>query len=292
MEWEADWLDGYEDSRPVRIGNAASEQFQLDVYGEVMDCLHQARLAGVRDDADAWALQRAIVNHVIQCWREPDDGIWEVRGGRRHFTHSKVMAWVALDRAVLAVEEHGLQGPVERWRRVRDEIHADVCEHGWKGDRGDRHPAFTQYYGADHLDASILMMPLVGFLPADDERVVSTVAAVEDELLRDGLVLRYAGEALGEVDGLPGEEGAFLPCSFWLVDNLVRQGRVDEGTALFERLVGLANEVGLLAEEYDPAEQRQLGNFPQAFTHLALVTTAHGLWHADGPARRRGATRT
>lgn len=287
MEWEVDWLQGYEASVPVRVGNAASEQFQLDVYGEVMDCLHQARMDGVRDDADAWALQRAIVDHVIEHWQDPDDGIWEVRGGRRHFTHSKVMAWVALDRAVRAVEDCGLDGPVDHWRTVRAAIHADVCDQGWQADRGERHAAFTQYYGADHLDASILVLPLVGFLPADDQRMLSTVAAVQEELLHDGFVLRYAGDGLGDVDGLPGTEGAFLPCSFWLADNLVLQGRVDEGRALFDRLVDVANDVGLLAEEYDPVARRQLGNFPQAFTHLALVTTAHNLFHADGPAQRR-----
>ncbi|MET0728820.1 MAG: glycoside hydrolase family 15 protein [Acidimicrobiales bacterium] len=280
-----DWLPGYEGSVPVRIGNAASDQFQLDVYGEVMDCLHQGRRAGIPDDPFAWALQRALMGFLEEHWREPDEGIWEVRGSRRQFTHSKVMAWAAADRAVKAVEHFGLPGPVDRWRQLRADIHAEVCAKGYDGDRR----TFTQSFGRPELDASLLMIPLVGFLPAADERVVSTVTAIEQELCRDGFVLRYAGQSLGEVDGLPGGEGAFLPCSFWLADNLILQGRRAEGEALFDRLCGLANDVGLLAEEYDPSDGRLVGNFPQAFTHVALVNTAHNLASARGPARSRGA---
>ena len=278
-----DWLPGYEGSAPVRIGNAASEQFQLDVYGEVMDCLHQGRRAGIPDDPSAWALQRALMEFIEAHWQDPDEGIWEVRGPRRHFTHSKVMAWVAADRAVKAVEQFGLDGPVERWRSLRAEIHAEVCARGYDAARR----TFTQSYGREELDASLLMIPLVGFLPADDERVVGTVAAIQRDLWADGFVLRYAGDSLGEVDGLPGAEGAFLPCSFWLADNLILQGRRDEGEALFTRLCGLANDVGLLAEEYDPVRSRLVGNFPQAFTHVALINTAQNLALASGPARSR-----
>jgi len=278
-----DWLPGYEASTPVRVGNAASGQFQLDVYGEVMDCLHQARRAGVPDDASAWDLQKAIMDFLEGVWREPDEGIWEVRGPRRHFTHSKVMAWAAADRAVKAVEQGGLDGPADRWRRLRADIHAEVCAQGYDADRH----TFTQSFGRPELDASLLMIPMVGFLPAGDERVVGTVAAIEAQLCDDGFVRRYAG-GTGEIDGLTGGEGAFLPCTFWLADNLLLQGRHDEGRALFDRLTGLANDVGLLAEEYDPGRQRLVGNFPQAFTHVALVNTAHNLALPDGPARSRG----
>ena len=283
-ELELDWLPGYESSAPVRIGNAASTQFQLDVYGEVMDCLHQARRSGLPDDPSAWDLQRALMDFVEGHWREPDEGIWEVRGPRRHFTHSKVMAWVAADRAVRAVDEHGASGPVERWRRLRAEIHADVCDQGYDHDR----TTFTQSYGNPQLDASLLLLPLVGFLPATDERMVGTVAAVERNLVHDGLVHRYADDSLGDVDGLPGREGVFLPCSFWLADNYILQGRHAEGRALFDRLSALANDVGLLAEEYDPTARRMLGNFPQAFTHVALVNTAHNLASTRGAAHVRG----
>jgi GH15 family glucan-1,4-alpha-glucosidase len=279
-----DWLPGYEGSAPVRIGNAASGQFQLDVYGEVMDCLYQARRAGGDGDADAWSFQLALMRSLESRWREPDDGIWEVRGPRRHFTHSKVMAWVAADRAVKAVEKLGAEGPADRWRALRDEIHAEVCRDGFDADR----MTFTQSYGRAELDASLLMIPLVGFLPATDPRMVGTVAAIERELCDGGFVRRYAGASLGEVDGLPGGEGVFLPCSFWLADNLLLQGRTDEGRALFDRLAGLANDVGLLSEEYDPARRRLVGNFPQAFTHVALVNTAHNLGAGPSPARARG----
>ncbi|MBW3615426.1 MAG: glycoside hydrolase family 15 protein [Actinobacteria bacterium] len=283
-ELELDWLEGYEGSRPVRIGNAASRQFQLDVYGEVMDCLHQARRAGVSPDPFSWQLQRALMEFLEGHWRDPDEGIWEVRGPRRHFTHSKVMAWVAADRAVKAVELFGLDGPAQRWRSLREEIRADVCRHGFDADRG----AFTQSYGRPELDASLLMLPLVGFLDARDPRMVGTVAAIEAELLGRGFVHRYADRSFGEIDGLPGGEGAFLPCSFWLADNYLLQGRVDEGRALFQRLCGLANDVGLLSEEYDTVRGRLVGNFPQAFTHVALVNTAHNLGGGRGPARARG----
>jgi GH15 family glucan-1,4-alpha-glucosidase len=217
-------------------------------------------------------------------WRSPDEGIWEVRGPRRHFTHSKVMAWVAADRAVRAVEEFGLEGPVERWRTLRDDIRDDVFAHGFDADRR----TFTQSYGRPELDASLLMLPLVGFIDADDERMTGTVTAIEEDLLSDGLVLRYGGSSLGTIDGLPGSEGAFLPCSFWLADNYLLQGRIEEGRRLFDRLVGLANDVGLLSEEYDTERQRLVGNFPQAFTHVALVNTAHNLHGPRGPARARG----
>ncbi len=270
-EFEVDGLPGYEGSKPVRVGNAASEQFQLDVYGELMDATDRARRHGISEPPVAWALQRALMDFVTEHWRDPDDGIWEVRGPRRHFTHSKVMAWVAFDRAVRAVERYGKEGPVDDWRQARDEVHAEVLDRGWNAEVG----AFTQYYGADRLDASILMLPLVGFLPPDDRRVVATVEAVERELLVDGFVRRYQNDS--GVDGLPGGEGAFLPCSFWLADCLALIGRHDDATALFGRLAGLANDLGLLSEEYDPRVGRLVGNFPQAFTHVGLVNTARNL---------------
>ncbi|MEA3076076.1 MAG: hypothetical protein QOF60_984 [Actinomycetota bacterium] len=275
-----DWLPGYEGSAPVRIGNAASRQFQLDVYGEVMDSMHQARRIGLSDDDESWNLQRAIVDFVAETWTRPDEGIWEVRGPRRHFTHSKVMAWVAFDRAVRAVEEHGLPGDVERWREVRDEIHADVCAKGFDAAIG----SFTQSYGSDALDASLLVLPLVGFLPIDDVRVRGTIEAVQKGLVRDGFVRRYVEEP--SVDGLPEGEGVFLPCSFWLADDLALLGRVDEATELFERCLGVANDLGLLSEEYDPVAGRLLGNFPQAFSHVALVNSAFNLT-PDGVSGRR-----
>ncbi|RKQ90222.1 GH15 family glucan-1,4-alpha-glucosidase [Solirubrobacter pauli] len=267
-ELELDWLPGYEGSTPVRVGNAASEQFQLDVYGEVMDALLQARRAGLDLDANAWRLQVALVGHVERAWRDPDEGIWEVRGPRRHFVHSKVMAWVALDRAIKTAERYGLDGPVQRWRAARDEIHAEVCDRGFDRDRG----TFTQSYGSRALDAALLLMPAVGFLAGTDERVVGTIDAVERELSHDGFLLRYSTEEAD--DGLPPGEGAFLPCSFWLVDALVLSGRRDRALALFERLSSLTNDLGLLSEEYDPVARRQVGNFPQAFSHLALVNSA------------------
>ena len=273
-EYTLDWLPGYESSRPVRAGNAASDQFQLDVYGEVLDAMHQGRVHNLERSQESWSLQRRLLAFLEQAWKEPDDGIWEVRGGRRHFTHSKVMAWVAFDRGVKAVEEFGRTGPVDRWRTVRDEIQREVLERGFDRELN----SFTQSYGSKRLDASLLVLPLVGFLPADDARMLGTVAAIERELYVDGFVYRYAGDRESEqVDGLPAGEGAFLPCTFWLADNFALQGRMDEADELFERLMSVRNDLGLLAEEWDPASRRQLGNFPQAFTHVALVNSAFNL---------------
>jgi GH15 family glucan-1,4-alpha-glucosidase len=282
-EYEVPWLTGYESSAPVRIGNQAAEQLQLDVYGEVLDALYVARRSGLVDDAASWDLETTLIEHLASIWQQPDDGIWEVRGGRRHFTHSKVMAWVAFDRAVRSIEEFGVEGPLERWRSIRDQIHQDVCQRGFDAARN----SFVQYYGSNTLDASLLLIAIVGFLPPDDPRVRGTVAAIERELVRDGYVLRY--DTGSGADGLPPGEGAFLACSFWLADNYVLQGRLDEARALFERLLELRNDVGLLAEEYDPRAHRQLGNFPQAFSHLALINTAHNLMSASGPAHQRAA---
>jgi GH15 family glucan-1,4-alpha-glucosidase len=278
------WLPGYENSKPVRVGNAASEQLQLDVFGELADALHTARLGALAPSEAAWRLERALTGHLERVWSLPDEGIWEVRGQRRCFTHSKVMAWVAFDRAVKAVEGFGLAGPVERWRTLRAHIHDEVCRRGYDPARG----SFVQSYGARALDASLLLMPLVGFLPATDPRVRGTVEAIQRHLSMDGLLLRY--NAAASDDGLPPGEGAFLACSFWLADNLVLQGRRDEAHALFERLLALRNDVGLLAEEYDPCAGRMLGNFPQAFSHVALVNTALNLTRAagEGPADKRG----
>ena len=268
-EYEVPWLAGYEGSAPVRIGNAASEQFQLDVYGEVLDALYQARVRGVGVDPQAWRIQLAVLDHLEEAWHQPDEGIWEIRGERRHFVHSKAMAWVAFDRAVRTVEEQGLEGPVDRWRRLRDEIHQEVCERGYDEKLG----SFTQSYGSGELDAALLLLPLVGFLPASDPRIRGTIEAVERELMQDGFVLRYRTHEEG-VDGLPPGEGVFLPCSFWLANCYELLGRHKEALELFERLVGLSNDLGLLSEEYDPESKRLLGNFPQAFTHLTLVGTA------------------
>jgi GH15 family glucan-1,4-alpha-glucosidase len=281
-EFELPWLSGYEGSAPVRVGNAASEQLQLDVYGEVLDCLYQARVHGLPFDPNAWRIQLALLDHLETAWREPDEGIWEIRGERRHFVHSKVMAWVAFDRAVRTVEDQGVDGPADRWRAVRDEIHAEICEKGFDPELG----SFVQSYGSQELDASLLMLPLVGFLPPSDPRLRGTIEAVERELLQDGFVLRYRSE--GGVDGLPPGEGVFLPCSFWLANCYELLGRHDDAVELFDRLVGLANDLGLLSEEYDPAAQRLLGNFPQAFTHLALVGTAFNVAsHASSPTELR-----
>jgi GH15 family glucan-1,4-alpha-glucosidase len=285
-ELTVDWLPGYEESRPVRVGNAASEQFQLDVFGEVLDAMHQARVHDLAVSAEAWSLQRRILRHLEDVWTEPDEGLWEVRGPRRHFTHSKVMAWVAFDRGVQAVERFGRTGPADHWRKVRAKIHREVCERGF-----DVHlNSFTQSYGSKRLDASLLMIPLVGFLPADDPRMAGTVAAIERELYRDGFVYRYAADEEGQgVDGLPPGEGAFLPCTFWLADNFALQGRLDEAEELFQRLLELRTDLGLLAEEWDPDERRQLGNFPQAFTHVALVNTAFNIdrQHRASPMEQR-----
>jgi GH15 family glucan-1,4-alpha-glucosidase len=283
LEQELGWLGGYEGSKPVRIGNAAVHQFQLDVYGEVMDTLHLGRHIGLESDPWTWDLQRALLEFLESSWREPDEGIWEIRGPRRHFTHSKVMAWVALDRAIKAVELSGLEGPVDRWRAARGELHDEVCREGYDRERD----SFVQYYGADHLDASLLQIPLVGFLPADDPRVKGTVAAIQRELMSEGLVHRYPPEGSEKVDGLPPGEGPFLACTFWLADNLALMGRREEALAIFERLLTLRNDVGLLAEEFDPASGRQLGNFPQAFSHVALVNTANYLSEGPTPAWAR-----
>jgi GH15 family glucan-1,4-alpha-glucosidase len=270
-EIELGWLPGYEGSRPVRTGNGAAHQLQLDVFGEVADALFQARRSGIAPDPFAWAVEGKLLDYLEGAWKEPDEGIWEVRGARQHFTHSKMMSWVAFDRAVKTVERLGLDGPVERWRGMRDRIHEDVCERGF--DRGKR--AFTQSYGSPTLDASLLMMALVGFLPPSDPRVIGTVQAIERELVVDGLVLRYRTDELD--DGLPPGEGTFLACSFWLADNYALMGRDVEARGLFERLLALRNDVGLLAEEYDPVDRRLLGNFPQAFSHVGLVNTAFNL---------------
>ena len=291
LEWEAPWLPGYEGSRPVRIGNAAHGQLQIDVFGEVMDALHQARKGKMPESEDAWHLECALVKQLESVCRQPDHGIWEVRGDSQHFTHSKVMAWVAFDRVVRTLEkspDDGDAAKVPQWKSVRDEIHAEVCTKAYDADRN----TFVQSYGSSNLDAALLMMPLVGFLPASDERMHGTVAAIQHGLTTDGFVARYTTDE--KVDGLPAGEGVFLPCTFWLADNLALMGRVDEARALFERLLGLSNDVGLLAEEYDPVANRQLGNFPQAFTHVSLVNSACNLSalsaksDKQGPARHRG----
>lgn len=280
-EVELDWLPGYEGSRPVRIGNAAHRQTQLDVFGEVMDTLHLARRSGLEFNEDSWRVQRAMLDYLGGAWRRPDEGIWEVRGPQRHFTHSKVMAWVAFDRAIKAVQGFGRPGPIERWQAIRDEIHAEVCTRGYDQNLG----AFVQSYGSKATDASLLMMSLVGFLPAGDPRIAGTVGLIERTLLRDGLVLRYEPDFTQ--DGLPGGEGVFLACSFWLVDNYLLLGRRADAERLFARLIGLCNDVGLLSEEYDPHAGRLLGNFPQALSHIALVNTALNLSRRHAPADDR-----
>ncbi len=282
-EAEVPWLPGYEGSAPVRTGNAASGQLQLDVYGELMDSMHTARRMGIHPDDAAWRLESALMDFLESGWQQPDDGIWEVRGPRRHFTHSKVMAWVAFDRAVKAVERFGCDGSVERWRRQRDAVHDEVCQRGFDVARN----TFVQYYDGATLDASLLMMPLVGFLPPHDPRVVGTVAAVERDLVVDGFVRRYAPADAPHVDALPPGEGVFLPCSFWLADDLALLGRQDDACRLFERLLALRNDVGLLSEEYDPASRRLVGNFPQAFSHVSLINTARNLSRGGGPAAHR-----
>ena len=285
-ERELDWLAGYEGSTPVRVGNAASSQAQLDVYGEVLDALYQTRVQGAAPDDFAWALCLKLLEWLEDGWRIPDHGIWEVRGPKRHFTHSKVMAWVAFDRAVRAQEEFGRDGPVERWKQLRAEIHDEVLRRAWSDER----QAFTQSYESDDLDASVLLMQTVGFLPATDERFVATVAAIERDLMADGLVTRYRPRLDGVVDGISSEEGVFLPCSFWFAEALASIGEFDRARELFERLLDLRSDLGLYAEEWDPRSERQLGNFPQAFTHLALINTAFVLrerrsLHAPSGAR-------
>ncbi len=279
-EYEASWLPGFHGSAPVRIGNAAAEQLQLDIYGEIVDALFVGCIAGLAPEDASWSLQYQLINHLESIWDQPDNGIWEMRGDPQHFTHSKVMAWVAFDRVVASIERLGLQGPLDRWRSIRDTIHREVCERGFDSKRN----SFVQFYGSTHLDASLLRIPLVGFLPADDPRVRGTVAAIERDLMRDGLVMRY--DTGSGADGLPPGEGAFLACSFWLADNYALQGRHQAARQLFEHLLSLRNDVGLLAEEYDPVGKRQLGNFPQALSHLALVNTARNLM-GIGPAHLR-----
>ncbi len=278
-EYELDWLPGYEGARPVRVGNAAVDQFQLDVYGEVMDTLHLGRMAGIEPEEAAWDFQRKLIEFVEDCWSHPDEGLWEMRGPQRHFTHSKVMAWVALDRAVKAVELFSRPGPLQRWRALRHQIHEEVLDRGFDAGRN----TFVQYYGAKQLDASLLMIPLVGFLPATDPRMRGTVDAIQRELCQDGFVLRYQTDSPDQVDGLPPGEGAFLACSFWLADNLALMHRHDEAKQQFEALLALRNDVGLLAEEYDSKAGRQVGNFPQAFSHVPLINTAYHLSGLGGP---------
>jgi GH15 family glucan-1,4-alpha-glucosidase len=283
MEWEVPWLAGYDGARPVRIGNAASAQLQLDVYGELMDAMYQELHYGLARPGTSWDIQRALIAHLTDTWEQPDESIWEVRGGPKHFTFSKAMAWVAMDRAIRGAEEFHLPAKLEEWRALRQRIHDSVCREGFSAEKR----SFVQYYGGTALDASLLLLPIVGFLPADDPRIKGTVAAIERELMVDGLVMRYRTEE--SVDGLPAGEGVFLACSFWFVDNLVLQGRREEACAMFERLLGLCNDTGLLAEEYDPRNRRQLGNFPQAFSHLALINTALNLEnHGPVQNRRRG----
>lgn len=287
-EWEVSWLPGFAGSRPVRIGNAAFLQTQLDIYGEVADAMHQARIGGLAPVEAAWAVQRTLTEHVEKIWTGEDEGIWEVRGPRRHFTHSKVMAWVAVDRAIKAAERFQLDGPVDRWRELRRKIHDDVCTRGFD----TKLHSFTQSYGSESLDASLLLMTLVGFLPPEDPRMRGTVEAIGRELMEDGFILRYRTAHTN--DGLKGAEGAFLACSFWYADNLALAGRRDEAIEVFERLLACRNDVGLLAEEYDSRARRQLGNFPQAFSHVALVSTAYNLERAESskPAEQRAESRT
>jgi GH15 family glucan-1,4-alpha-glucosidase len=284
-EWQIPWLPGYEHSRPVRIGNAASEQLQLDVYGEIMDVLHQGRQGKLAATDAGWQLQLALIAHLEHVWNRPDRGMWEVRGKSQHFTYSKVMAWVALDRVIRSAEQFGLAAPLRRWRTLRRRIHEDVCRHGFNRTVG----TFVRSYGSKNLDASLLLLPLVGFLRPGDPRMRATIEAIERHLTQDGLVQRYNSRVAS--DGLPPGEGVFLPCSFWLADNWVLLNRRKEAQRLFERLLALRNDVGLLSEEYDPHAERLLGNFPQSFSHIALVNTAHNLTHDRGPARQRASGR-
>ncbi len=281
MEWEVSWLAGYGGSKPVRIGNAASEQLQLDVYGEVADALLHAHIGGIPTNPNDLGLQKSLTGHLSKIWHEPDQGIWEVRGGPKQFTYSKVMAWVAFDRAIQGAEKFGLRGDVSRWREVREEIHQEVCRQGYDPQLG----SFTQFYGSKELDASLLLIPLVGFLPATDPRVRNTVEAIEKQLMPHGFVLRYRTD--NQNDGLPAGEGAFLACSFWMVSVLKMLGRNQDAKVLFDRLLSVRNDVGLLSEEYDPRARRQLGNFPQALSHIALVNAAFEFTRASSPGRQR-----
>jgi GH15 family glucan-1,4-alpha-glucosidase len=280
-EYELKWLPGYENSKPVRIGNGAHNQHQLDVYGEVLDSLHVARKVGLAPDENVWRIERELVKFLETDWKKPDEGIWEVRGPRRHFTHSKVMAWVALDRAVDAVEKYGLPGNLEKWKKLRNEIHEQVCVMGFN----KKLNSFVQHYESEEPDASLLMLPMVGFLPARDPRILGTVEFIRKTLVEDGFCHRYLQDS--EIDGLPTGEGAFLLCTFWLADNLALQGRWHEAQEIFERLLGLRNDVGLLAEEYDVVNRRLVGNFPQAFSHIGLINTAQNLSTTRGPAEDR-----
>ncbi len=280
-EWEVAWLPGYADSKPVRVGNAAHEQFQLDVYGEVMDAFEQSRKGGLSATEPGWEMQRALVEHVARVWDQPDNGIWETRGPKQHFVYSKVMAWVCFDRAIKAVEIHGLDGPCDKWRKIGDRIHAEVCDKGFdpKGN------TFRAAYGTTQLDASLLLLAQTGFVRPDDPRFIGTVEAIEKSLMFDGYVMRYNTHATN--DGLPPGEGAFLACSFWLADAYISIGRRDDASALFNRLLAIRNDLGLLAEEYDPRQRRQQGNFPQAFSHVALINTAFNLTRIDKPQEQR-----
>ncbi|HET9715538.1 MAG TPA: glycoside hydrolase family 15 protein [Pseudolabrys sp.] len=280
-EWEVPWLPGYESSKPVRIGNAAHNQRQLDIFGEVMDALHQARRGGLGANEAGWAMQQEFLLHLARVWHEPDEGIWEVRSGREHFTHSKAMAWMAFDRAIRSAETFDLPGPLEEWRQTRKRIHDDVCTRGFDSELG----AFVRAYGSKELDASLLLLPTIGFLPPDDPRIVATISAIEQRLMVNGLVLRY--DSATASDGLPAGEGVFLACSFWLVDAYLMLGRRDDALRLFNHLLSLRNDVGLLSEEYEPRTGRLVGNFPQAFSHLALVSTASNLAHYHKPAEQR-----
>jgi GH15 family glucan-1,4-alpha-glucosidase len=284
-EWEADWLSGYEGSAPVRIGNAAHEQIQLDVFGEMMDAMHQARIGKLAPSESRWELQQEFIAHLEKVWSNVDNGIWEVRGEKLHFTYSKAMAWVAFDRTIKSAERFGLDGSVEHWKKIRDEIHADVCRLGFDTALN----TFVRSYGSKQLDASLLLLPAIGFLPPEDPRIRGTVAAVERSLVTDGLVRRYNTDAAD--DGLPAGEGVFLACSFWLVDAYLMLGRREDAERLFERLLSLRNDVGLLSEEYDPYANRLIGNFPQAFSHLALVNSASNLAHSTKPAEQRSERR-
>ncbi|MBN9062083.1 MAG: glycoside hydrolase family 15 protein [Rhizobiales bacterium] len=276
-----DWLPGYENSAPVRIGNAAALQKQFDIYGELMEVLHAAREADLSALDDGWRMEKVMLDHVAQVWRDPDQGIWETRGPPRYFTHSRLMCWVAFDRAIRSAERFGLDGPLDEWRAARAAIHADICERGFD----EKRQTFVQYYGGEPLDAALLLMTQVGFLPRDDARILGTVAAIERELVEGGLVKRYSTARTD--DGVGGPEGAFLACSFWLADAYVMLGRLDDAKAMFERLLDLRNDLGLLAEEYDLARRRLVGNFPQGFSHIGVVNTAFNLVRAKGPARQR-----
>jgi GH15 family glucan-1,4-alpha-glucosidase len=284
FESELTWLPGYEESVPVRIGNTAEQQFQMDVYGEIVDSLYVARKYGLPGSNESWPFEKRIADFLENSWKEPDNGIWEMRGSRRHFTHSKMMTWVALDRAIKIVDQFGASGPADRWRNVRDSIHRDVCERGFNTKRN----AFVQDYGSEALDASLLLMPLVGFLPPDDPRVTATVEAIARELSFGGLIFRYADHG---TDRRPASEGAFLPCTFWLADALILMGKKGEALKLFERVLSLRNATGLLSEEYDPGQSRLLGNFPQTLSHVCLINAAYNLTHAEGPAAHRAKSR-